>query len=705
MALSETTRSTPPALPGWHDKVTAAHLARAAYLYVRQSTLRQVLENTESRERQYALRERALALGWSSEDIVVIDCDLGQSGAQASDRAGFQRLVGDVGVGKAGIVMGLEVSRLARNSADWHRLLEICALTDTLILDEDGLYDPAHFNDRLLLGLKGTMSEAELHVLKARLRGGVLNKAQRGELWIPPPVGLIYDGHGKVVLDADQQVQAALRLVFDTFRRTGSATATVRVFHREGVLFPRQVRGGPDRGSLLWAPLAHSRVLQVLHNPRYAGAFVFGRTRTRRQVSGGSVQIKVPLEQWQVLIPEVYTGYIPWSEYLANQQRLRDNAVAFGMDRHHGPPREGPALLQGLVVCGRCGGQMTVRYHHYRCGLVPDYVCQREGIEHGQGPCQRVIGRGVDQAVAALLVEMISPLVLQTALAVQEELRHRHEEADRLLQQQVQRARYEADLARRRYMQVDPDNRLVADTLEAEWNGALRRLDAAQREYEQQRQAHQAGLTAEQQAAITALAQDFPRLWASPQTPQPERKRMVRLLVEDVTLRQERDHIVAQLRFPGGAATTLRVPRRKYTPYRHTPPEVITRIDALLEEHTYREIATQLNAEGLQSGEAKRFDAELVQRLQNAYRLCSRYQRLRAQGLLTSAEIGERLGITVGTVIAWRKCGLLQGCRVNDRNSYLYRAPGPSPPRKCAGSPLSTRLSLATTSRSGKGAV
>jgi DNA-binding transcriptional regulator YiaG len=479
----------------------------------------------------------------------------------------------------------------------------------------------------------------------------------------------------------------------------------VKAFRREGILFPRQVRTGPNRGTLLWVPLAHSRVLQVLHNPRYAGAFVFGRTRTRRRVDGGSTQIKVTPAEWTVLIPEVYSGYITWSEYLANQQRLRDNAVAFGGDRHHGPPREGPALLQGLVVCGRCGRQMTVRYHQYRCGLVPDYVCQREGIEHGQGPCQRVIGRVVDQALGTLLVEMISPLVLQTALAVQEELHQRREETARLQQQQVQRARYEADLARRRYMQVDPDNRLVADTLEAEWNNTLRQLDAAQQQYEQQQQAHQAGVTAEQQAEIAALVQDFPRFWASPQTPPQERKRMVRLLVEDVTLRQESDHIVAQVRFPGGAATTLRVPRRKYTPYRHTAPEVIARIDVLLAEHTYSEIATRLNAEGLRSGEGRRFDAECIQRLQNSYHLPSRYQRLRAQGLLTSVEMGRLLGITVTTVNTWREGGLLQGYRVNDRNSYLYRPPGLNPPRKRGGCPLSKRLPSPTSSHSVKGAV
>ena len=266
-----------------HQKVKPTHLKRTAYLYIRQSTLRQVLENTESTQRQYALRQQAVALGWRQDQITVIDSDLGQSGASAADREGFQRLVTEVSLGRAGIVLGLEVSRLARNSTDWHRLLEICALADTLILDEDGVYDPAHFNDRLLLGLKGTMSEAELHVLRARLQGGILNKARRGELFIRPPIGFAYDSAGRLVLDPDQQVQRTLRLLFDTFHRTGSAMATVREFRNMGVLFPRRIQSGPGKGDLIWGKLEHSHVLRVLHNPRYAGAFVYGRNRTARR--------------------------------------------------------------------------------------------------------------------------------------------------------------------------------------------------------------------------------------------------------------------------------------------------------------------------------------------------------------------------------------------------------------------------------------
>jgi DNA invertase Pin-like site-specific DNA recombinase len=300
------------------SKVSASHLERAAYLYVRQSTLRQVLTNTESTQRQYALRQRAVALGWPTAQIVVIDQDQGHSGASAADREGFQRLVAEVGMGRAGLVLGLEVSRLARNNADWHRLLEICALTDTLICDEDGLYDPSGFNDRLLLGLKGTMSEAELHFLRARLRGGILSKARRGELQAPLPVGLCYDPAGRVALDPDQGVQKTLRHLFSTFERTGSARAVVQAFAAEGLRFPVRVKGGPRKGELVWTALRHWRVLRTLHNPRYAGAFCFGRRRTRQRPEGRTSVRDLPREEWTALIPDAHAGYISWERFEQN---------------------------------------------------------------------------------------------------------------------------------------------------------------------------------------------------------------------------------------------------------------------------------------------------------------------------------------------------------------------------------------------------
>ena len=674
-----------------HQKVNAGHLRRAAYLYIRQSTVRQVFENTESTRRQYALRDRAVALGWATERVIVIDSDLGQSAAGAVERAGFQRLVGEVGTGNAGIVLGLEVSRLARNSSDWHRLLEICALTDTLILDEDGLYNPADFNDRLLLGLKGTMSEAELHVLQARLRGGVLNAARRGALRISLPVGLVYDEAGAVVLDPDAQVRGSIAHLFATFVRTGSASATVKHFQQQDLRFPRRPRNGPYQGQVFWEPLRLWRVLRVLHNPRYAGIYCFGRTR-RRKLVGGAVELrKLPREQWMVQLPDAHPGYISAEQYEANLRQLRDNARAHGAERRKSPPREGAALLQGLVICGVCGRRMTVRYRSDSGRQSTVYVCQYEGNDTASAKCQSITGTGIDRAIGEVLLQTVSPVSLEVALQVQAELDARIHEADALRRQQVERARYEADLARRRFMEVDPGNRLVADVLEAEWNEKLRGLQQAQEELEQRRQEDHHQLSGEQRARILALATDFPRLWNDPKTPQRERKRMLRLLIEDVTLTRG-DEIVMGIRFRGGATRSMTLALAPPVwRLRQTPPAVVAQIDALRDHHTDAQIAQILNQRGLVSGDGKRFHAGMVSGLALRYRLKSRYDRMREAGLLTSSEIADLLGVAVSTVNIWRRHGLLRAHAYSGKHEFLYEHPGTNPPLKIPGCKLSKR--------------
>ena len=671
------------------QKVTAGHLRRAAYLYIRQSTLRQVFENTESTRRQYALRERAMALGWAFEQVIVIDSDLGQSAAAGADRQGFQTLVGEVGTGKAGIVLGLEVSRLARNSSDWHRLLEICALSDTLIMDEDGLYDPADFNDRLLLGLKGTMSEAELHVLRARLRGGLLHAARRGALRIALPVGLCYDHTGAVMLDPDAQVRGSVEHLFATFARTGSASATVKHFRQQQLRFPRRPHHGPHKGELLWETLRHWRVLRVLHNPRYAGIYCYGRSQVRKRVGGGVEIRMLPREQWQVLLPDAHPGYISIEQYEANLRQLRANAQARGAERKS-PPREGPALLQGLAICGRCGRRMTV---HYRSDGRPrvDYVCKREGIETVTRICQSIPGSQIDRAIGELLLQTVAPVTLEVALQVHAELGARSREADSLRQQQVERTRYQADLARRRFMEVDPGNRMVADVLETEWNEKLRLLQQAQEELERQRQQDHQQLDGQQRDRILALATDFPRLWNDPKTAHRERKRMLRLLIEDVTLTRG-DHIAVGVRFRGGATRSLTLPL-PLPPWqqRQTPPAVVAQIDALRDHHTDAEIAAILNRRGLVSGTGQPFHARIVYGLARAYRLTSRYQRLRQAGMLTVHEIADLLGVCVATAHIWRRRGLLRAHAYNDQSQYLFEHPGAHPPVKAPGRKLSQR--------------
>jgi DNA invertase Pin-like site-specific DNA recombinase len=674
-----------------HQKVTASHLRRDAYLYVRQSTVRQVFENTESTRRQYGLRERAVALGWPVERVHVIDSDLGKSGASTADREGFQKLVGEVGMGRAGIVLGLEVSRLARNSTDWHRLLEICALTDTLILDEDGIYSPAEFNDRLLLGLKGTMSDAELHVLRARLRGGILNQARRGALKTPLPVGLVYDAANNVVLDPDSQVRQSLAHLFETFDRTGSASATVRHFREQELRFPRRPRSGPHKGELLWAPLYHWHVLRVLHNPRYAGVFCFGRSRTHKR-PGNTIEIEVlPRDEWIACLPDAHPGYISWEQFERNLARLRDNAQAHGSERRKSPPREGPALLQGLAVCGVCGRRMTVRYHTRKGRQCPEYVCQSEGIETATSKCQSIPGSGIDEAVGALLVETVTPMTLEVSLQVQAELEARADETEALRRQRVERARYEADLARRRFMEADPGNRLVVDVLEAEWNGKLRVLHDTQEELERRRGQDQQELGEEQRQQIRALATDFPRLWNDPKTPQRERKRMVRLLIEDVTLTKDKE-IDTGVRFRGGATQSLVLPlAQRAWELRQTSSEVIAEIDTLLNDYTEGQIAGILNERGYVSGEGKAFHPLMVKRLRRAYGLKTRYDRLRETGMVRLDEMADLIGISTQRVKIWRDGGLLRAHAYNDKNECLYEHPGDNPPVKQQGRKLSKR--------------
>jgi len=662
-------------------KVSADHLRRDAYLYVRQSTLYQVANNTESARRQYDLRGRAVALGWPAERVVVIDVDQGQSGSSAADRAGFQRLVADVSLGKAGIVLGLECSRLARNNADWHRLLQLCAFNGTLICDEDGLYDPCMINDRLLLGLKGTMSEAELHFIRARLQGGILAKAARGELATRLPVGLVYDAAGKVGLDPDSGVRRAVAHLFSTFTATGSATAVVKAFARDGLTFPGRHLTGPHAGGLYWKPLRHDQVLFVLHNPRYAGAYCYGRRRHVSDADGHHRTFVKPLTEWTTLIPGAHPGFISWEQFETNRARLAGNAPARGLDRRAGPPREGPALLQGLIVCGKCGTRMTVGYHSRADGsLVPDYSCQRESIAAGTPPCQTMCGSGVDAAVAQFVLAAVTPLAIQAALTVTAELAERAADADRVRASHVERAHHAADAARRRYLAVDPTNRLVADALEADWNQRLRELADAQADYDQARGTGAAVLTDAQTDRIRALAGDLPALWDNPATPMRERKRLIRLLVTDVTLLKTGQHIRADIRLPGGQQHQLTVPRPRTAWEQHsTPDSTLAVIDELLAGHTIDEAVTILNERGLTGGWGKPFNTHSLMHLCRAHAIPTLRHRLRAAGMLTADEIADQLGVTPTTVNDWRRRGLITARRVDGRGACLFH-PGQAAP-------------------------
>jgi DNA invertase Pin-like site-specific DNA recombinase/DNA-binding transcriptional regulator YiaG len=657
--------------PEESNLVQAAHLARKAYLYVRQSSPRQVAQNTESTRRQYALRERAEALGWSADQVEVIDCDQGISGTSAADRHGFQQMVTEVSMGRVGLVIGLEVSRLARNCSDWHRLLELCAATGTLILDQDGLYDPTTFNHQILLGIKGFLSAVEVGILRARLRGALLQKAARGELRIGLPVGFIYDDQGQVCLHPDVQVQKSIRLLFETFRRTSTAGATVKHFGDTSLLFPRPAGRGSQPAPVLWKPLDLQTVVRILHNPRYAGAFVYGRRRTRQSPAGKIRTQVVPHDQWHALVLDAHEGYIDWDEFQRNEQQLKRSALAYGLDNRRAPPREGPALLQGLVLCGVCGGRMTVRYHDRSGRLVPDYQCIT-GRMHARRPlCQVIPGASVDRAVGERLVAAMTPKAIELSLAVRAELQARLDETDRLRLLQVERASHEAELARRRYMQVDPDNRLVATTLEADWNVKLRALAQQREQTDRQRAADRMTFDQATETRVRALAEDFPSVFNDPATAHRDRKRMAQLLIDDVTL-VKTDTLNVHIRFKGGATESLVLPLPENAWLKRlTHPDVVVRIEQLLEHHDEKEIAECLNAEGLVTGAQRPFNADAVRWVRYTHGLKTSQKRLYETGKLTATEMAARLGMREETVRQWARDGRLHAQRHGCKPTWL----------------------------------
>src|SRR6266852_305105 len=668
-------------------KVQPHHLERGAYLYVRQSSMRQVIENVESAKRQYALRGRATALGWRDDQVIVIDNDQGESGASAAWREGFQRLVSDVGMGRAGIVMGLEVSRLARNNADWHRLLEICALADTLILDEDGIYEPTNFNDRLLLGLKGTMSEAELHVLKARLRGGILNKVRRGEYRCPLPTGLIYDQSGNVTLDPDSQIRETIIHFFDTFSRVGSACQTVKAFRKEGLLFPSDRIDGYTR---LEQPLTASTAIRVLNNPRFAGAYTYGRRRYRRAIDGKRTLQRRDQDDWLACIPDAHPGYISWERFQENLKVLKTNGQGYEVARAS-PPREGTALLQGRAVCGRCGKHFRIRYASRRGRLEAWYICDRAHGYRGEPSCQSIAGPPIDKAIGTLIVEQMTPAAVELALELRREIEARHEEADRLRRRAIERAQVEADLAQRRFMLVDPNNRLVADTLEGEWNEKLRVLAKAREDRERAREQDQLILDEAVRERLIAMTIDFNKLWADPDTPDRERKRLLAHIIEDVTLIKmpAEGTTKVHIRFKGGKIQTLTIMSPKSSAQQvKTQPGIVELVDELLDKHIYSDIAELLNQQRYRPGGSARrgrhdarFTALRVAYLVHRYGLRSRYDRLRDRGMLTKREAAARLNIHETTLAKWAENGLVARHAYN-AHYYLYEVPESNPPRK-----------------------
>jgi DNA invertase Pin-like site-specific DNA recombinase len=593
------------------SKVADRHLERLAVVYVRQSTRQQVIDHQESTRLQYGLVERAVGLGWQASRVLVIDEDLGKSGASAAGRVGFQRLVTEITMGHVGLVLGLEMSRLARSGADWYQLLELCALAGALLADADGIYDPVEYNDRLLLGLKGTMSEAELHLLKQRMLAGKQAKARRGELAIALPIGYLRRASGEAALDPDGQVQTVIRLIFANFAELGTLHGVLRWLVDHGVELGIRLRAGPDKGELVWRRPNRMTLQNMLHSPVYAGIYAYGRRRVdpRRQVPGrpSTGRVVRAEEEWLVAIPGLLPAYITVEAYHANLARLAANAARAETP---GVVRAGSALLSGLARCGRCGRRMTVRYHVRAQATVPEYVCARQLTDYGTGQrCQALAGTCVDALVTQQVLAALAPAAVEVSLRAAEQATAERAELERIWQQRLERAAIAADRARRCYRLAEPEHRLVVRQLEAEWEAALAAQQRLREDYDRFTRTCPQPLTAAQRQAITALAADIEGLWAAPTTTDADRKQLIRALVDQVTITVlgTSERVAVEIGWAGGRTTcgqTVRPVARleQLSSY----PQLHERVRQLAEEgHRAQAIASRLHAEGFRPAKGR----------------------------------------------------------------------------------------------------
>jgi DNA invertase Pin-like site-specific DNA recombinase len=657
-----------------NPKVTQSHLQKPAFIYVRQSTMGQVRYHQESTERQYALKHRAQEMGWLPHQVKMLDGDLGMSGARTEGREDFKSLVAEVSMQNVGAIFAIEVSRLARSCADWHRLLELCAYSGTLIIDEDGCYNPAEFNDQLLLGLKGTMSQAELHFIRARLYGGKLNKAKKGELRFPLPIGFCFDEQDRIIIDPDEEVRGAVSMIFSAFRETGSAYGVVHKFVKLGLRFPKRSYGGVWQGKLVWGGLTHARVLSVLRNPSYAGVYAFGRYHYAKEISSEGKIIsrpKVrPMQDWQVKIDDHHEGYISWDEYLKNESLLQNNRTNGEPMILSGAAREGLALMQGLLLCGTCGRRLSPRYTG-NGGIYPTYQCnwrRREGLSTSS--CMSVRCADVDAVVVQRIFDLLKTDQLQIAIQALTQLEKRDAAASKQWQMKIERAEYETQLAQKRYEEVDPGNRLVAATLERRWNEALVKLEELKTAADQLQQDTGLSITTEQKSQILALAKELPKLWNASTTQPQDRKRILRLLLSDITVeKRQPKSLILHIRWHGGATEDVPVtlPPDQPDVVRY-PDEFIARIRDLAKAQSDPDIAAFLNRENKLSSTGKPFTASMISWIRFKHRIKS---PLPDDGEFTVAQLAAKFGVSQHVVYYWLERKLLDARRIGESGPYF----------------------------------
>lgn len=674
-------------------KILPVHLERVAYVYLRQSTPGQVRENLESTARQYALADRARGLGWRDERVKVLDGDLGKSGKTVEGRGDFHQLCAAVGLGEVGAVFALEASRLSRSQADWHRLLDLCAWTHTLMIDHDGIYDPNDFNDRVLLGFKGTFSHTELHAMRMRLQGARRNKARRGEYRSRPPAGYVHEEGGRLGLDPDEGVVAAVRHVFVLFRSLGSAYAVARHFASRDLHFPqRHWPGGIALGTLEWRPLRATRVQQILKSPAYTGAYVYGRRPLRPVVAGGrlvgSRPITLPRPEWEVDIPSAHPAYITHDEYQENQRLLTMNRTTVETGERQGRPRGGAALLQGLVLCGRCGRRIQVRYRS-ELGGASVYFCPRRDIDitrSGDSMCWSTPGTRIDNAVERHVLSQLTRENLDLSLEVLHQLEDDAGEVEHQWRLRLERARQDATRAERQYHLVEPENRLVVRTLERRWEEKLAELTELERRYDAERQQPRLTLSADEKQRILRLAQDLPAVWRAPTTKQEDRKELLGLLVQQVALVPEdlpRRQTRVRLLWHTGGTTELTVERPENQDAFRTAPGCVAMIRQLMPTHTDAQLAAVLVGQHLRTGRGRPWTATAVCSARHANGLF-RYDKAehsaaslerRPDGRYSTRGVAAQLGVDRATVHYWRQIGLLEGFQDPDSRTWSFSLP------------------------------
>lgn len=651
------------------SKIKPAHLLLLAVIYIRQSTIFQVLHNTASAARQYDMYQLALDLGWAKENIVAVDQDQAISGTTIAGRRGFQQILDDIYAGRVGALFCLESSRLSRDGGDFLQLVKACAESGTLIVDENGIHDPNNDNDHLLLSIMGVIAEAEHRALRAKLQKGKLKKAEMGKLRIRLPIGLVRDYTGQVVHHPDEQVRNALRLLFDLFEQLGSALAVVKHFAANGLLFPTHGRSG-DPTKIDWGPLSHNRAMELLHNPAYAGAYVWGRTepRTRKNDRGRLERVPkghVKREEWLVLKHDIYPPYISWETFLRNRQRLADN-LTNSPKRSRGAVRDGAALLQGITRCGVCSRRMHV--HYVGGGQRPYYRCSYETSKFGGHLCQGIPGTALDMKVSDLLLQAISPAQLEISMNALKQVESQASEIERQRNRQIERAKYEADKAETRFMEVDPTNRLVARTLEDQWEAALLEVKRLRRELERRPGRALSILTDERRRSIEALSKDLPTIWQADTTSNKQRKQLLQLLIREATLTREGETVRVEILWNTGTSTGHVVRLQRLNNYNRTGPDVVAKVRELAAGHTDQQIADQLNAAGVTTKYGKRFSYNRVRSLRFTYsipafrpRPASGGWKAFEDGRVGAGVVAKALNISRGTVHQMCKDGRLDG--------------------------------------------